>query len=391
MVGAMDAPLPVAARTGRFGVYLHYPYCRRRCPYCDFNVVALQGNPHRAYRDAVIAELAVRAPSFAGRGPAVSLYLGGGTPGLWPAEHLAAVIEAVDRTLGLADEAEITLECNPEDVTLGHLRAARAAGVNRLSLGLQSLNDATLTALGRTHDAAAGRAAFARARMAGFDAISVDLIFGLAGQPLDALLADAADLVALGPEHLSAYQLTIEEGTSFGARARRGEVLDAPEDTQLAMFESLSEQLDAAGLRPYEVSNFARPGQESRHNLLYWQGDEYLALGAGAHGFLRTGEGGTRWENARSPTAYLAGATRGVPAEAWREDADAATVQEERVLCGLRLWGGLVPDEPLRARFGTGAAAMAARGLLDLCEERWTPTTRGRALLNALIAGVVGG
>ena len=156
------------------------------------------------------------------------------------------------------------------------------------------------------------------------------------------------------------------------------------------MFEALADHLEAAGLRRYEVSNFARPGHESRHNLLYWQGDEYLALGAGAHGFLRLGEGGVRWENARAPADYLTGVAAGAPAEAWREVVDATAVLEERVLCGLRLRGGLRPDADLRARFGEGAAAMIARGLLDPCEERWIPTARGRALLNALIARVVG-
>ncbi len=346
--------------------------------------------PHAAYRDAVLAELAVRAPAFAGFGAPVSVYFGGGTPGLWPADCVGAVIDGVAARLGLAAGAEITVECNPEDVTLDHLRGLRAAGVNRLSVGAQSFDDALLTRLGRAHDAGATRAAVDAARRAGFAELSLDLMHGAAGQPLAAALADVEAACDLAPTHVSTYQLTIEDRTAFGARARRGESLLAPDDVLAAAFEQIRAALRARGVVPYEVSNAAVPGHEAVHNSLYWTFDPYLALGAGAHGFWHDGAVGERWVNARAPRHYLAGARSGAPAEASRERIDAATLLDERVLCGLRLDRGLPVDAALEARFGVAARALVRRGDLRWTDDgRWAVTDAARPFLNRVVLALL--
>lgn len=381
---ATDAP----ATTG-FGVYVHFPFCLRRCPYCDFNVLVAETIPHERYRDAVLAELAARAPAFAGRPPAVSLYFGGGTPGLWAPACVGAVIEAVDARLGLAAGAEITLECNPAEAEPGRLRDFRSAGVNRVSLGTQSFADETLARLGRRQRAADNRAAVAAVRAAGFESFNLDLIQGVAGQTVATALADVEAVVALEPTHVSTYQLTISPATPFGARAARGEVLVAPEDDQAAIYEGTRAALAAAGIFPYEVSNAARPGFEAVHNTLYWTGGEYVGLGAGAHGFRRDGEEGERWENERHAGRYVEAALAGRPRETFRERIDAAARLEERVLTGLRLDRGLVVDAALEARFGAAARRLAAEGLLRTDGGRWRVTDRGRLLLDRVVVRLV--
>ncbi len=367
-----------------FGVYLHFPYCRRHCPYCDFNV-SVKAPPHEAYRDAVLAELAARAPDFATRPPAGSLYFGGGTPGLWRPDCVGAIVEAVERSLGLSPEAEITLEFNPEDTSRSQLQALRVLGVNRLSLGLQSFDDALLQHLGRAHCAADNHAAMEAARAAGFENLSVDLIWGAAGQSVAGVLADAAHMLALQPEHISTYELTVEEKTSFGARARRGEVLSAPEGLRASMYESLRGALRAGGVLPYEISNAARPGREAVHNRLYWTGGEYLALGAGAHGFRRLGAGGERWANERHAGRWMRAALAGRPAETFREALDAETIQWERLFCGLRLDAGLEVDAAMTETYGPAARRLAARGSLEIEGDTWRASPSGRLLLDSLL------
>jgi len=324
-----------------FGVYVHYPYCARHCPYCDFTVTVTREIPHARYRDAVLAELAVRAEDCPGRPPAVSLYFGGGTPGLWPAEHIAAVIDGVERRLGLDAGAEITVECNPEDITARTAPSLRAAGVNRISLGVQSFDDALLLRLGRKHTGDGARRAVDALRAGGLDDINIDLMHGERGLPLVGVLADVHAAVALAPTHVSTYQLTIEPKTPFGARARRGEAL-LVDDTRLAlMYGAVRAALRDGGLEPYEISNAARPGREARHNSLYWTDGEYMALGAGAHGYAHRGAGGERWENTRHAGRYMQAALAGAPGETFRDVLDAADRLEDRALCGLRLDRGL--------------------------------------------------
>jgi len=370
------------------GVYVHVPYCLRRCPYCDFNSVAAP-LPHEAYRDAVLAELETRAPELAGRAPAVSVYFGGGTPGLWSPACVFAVIDAVAARLGLAADAEITVEHNPGALSPAGLRDLRAAGVNRLSLGAQSFDDRLLAWLGRIHRAADTDAAIDAARAAGFEDLSLDLIQGAAGQTPLLAQADVAAVLGREPTHVSTYQLTLAAGTRFGARAAAGERLVASEDDQIAIFEGTRAALRDAGYIPYEVSNAARPGYEAVHNGLYWSGGEYLGLGAGAHGFRRVGDAGERWENERDPGRYLVAARCGRPPEVRRERIDAEALEEERLLTGLRLDRGISVDASLERRFGPAAARLVERGWLRTDGGRWRATDPGRLLLDRLIGDLI--
>lgn len=386
----MSAGAPAAEP---LGVYVHYPYCAQRCPYCDFNVVqpGPEGRPDARYREAILAELAVRADDFAGRAPSVSVYFGGGTPALWAPADIAAVIEGVADRLGLRTDAEITVEANPGEIDAARLRALRVAGVNRLSLGTQSFDAEILQRLGRRNTPDDNRRCVDAARAAGFDNLSLDLIQAVAGQGVEAALADVEAVLALAPEHVSTYELTIHPQTPFGARAARGEVLTADEDVQVAVYEATRAALRAGGLVPYEISNAARSGYEAVHNGLYWRMAEYLALGAGAHGFryaspaARTS--GVRWENERHAGRYMAAALAGRPGERFREVVDARTLLDERAMTGLRLDAGLEVDAALRAAFGAAADRLVGEGLLAApTPERWVLTDRGRLLMNRVVA-----
>jgi oxygen-independent coproporphyrinogen III oxidase len=328
------------------GVYVHFPFCSVRCPYCDFAVDTRAEIPHDAYADAVIAELAARARWFDGAGPLVSIYFGGGTPGLWRAESLGRVIGAARGTFGAADTAdlEITVEVNPGETDAEQLRALRGQGVNRLSIGIQALEDRLLVALGRNHDAAAGPAAVAAARTAGFDDVSIDLIFGVPGQSLDDWRRAIEAAIALVPTHVSAYSLTIERGTVFGARERAGQLPRPDDEAVAAMFEHARAALAAAGLPPYEVSSYAGPGHRARHNQLYWSLAPYLGVGASAASFrpLAAG-GGWRFSNPRATDVYLkaAQAGGGSPSARHVERRSARDLENEAVWLGLRTVDGI--------------------------------------------------
>lgn len=382
-----------------FGVYVHYPYCAKRCPYCDFNVVqpGPDGRPDVRYRDAVLAELSARAPGFAGRGGAVSLYFGGGTPALWAPECIASVVEAVRSVVGLVDGAEITLEANPHEADEGTLSALRQAGINRLSLGTQSFDDDLLERLGRQNRRSDNLRCVEAARKTGFDNLSLDLVQGAAGQSLEAALNDVRAVLALEPEHVSTYELTVHEGTPFGARSRRGEVLTVDEDTLADLWSGTRACLRAGGVAPYEISNAARPGREAVHNMLYWTLGEYLALGAGAHGFLRApeGSGGVRWENERHAGRWMRAALAGAPAERFREDVDRETLARERLLTGLRLEAGIVVPHDELALHAGGLVTARARGLVEVVDEgqggaRVRLTAAGQPLLDRVVSDIWG-
>ena len=372
----------------RLGIYVHFPFCVARCPYCDFNTVAVREIPHEAYRDAVICELGRRAPRFAdrfGAADVVSVYFGGGTPGLWRPDCHRAVIRAVAAELGLSKTAEITVECNPGDQGLGHFEALRAAGINRVSLGTQSFDGPLLARLGRRHGPSDNRSAINAVRRAGFDNLSLDLIQGMAGQSPDQAFADVAAVIAHQPEHVSTYQLTIAARTPFGARAAAGESLVVSDDAQVEIMEGTRSRLVDAGILPYEISNAARAGRQAVHNRLYWTGQAYVGLGAGAHGFERTGTQNHRWANLANPSAYMVAARSGGPVEAFREAIDLETARVERLMTGLRLYEGLVVDEETDARFGAAARRLAANGLLAVDGDHWRTTRRGRWLLDTVL------
>jgi oxygen-independent coproporphyrinogen III oxidase len=379
--GALRPGLPL-------GLYVHFPFCGVRCPYCDFAVDTRAEIPHDAYADAVIAEIEARRSWFAGAGSLVSIYFGGGTPGLWRADALARVVGAGCAAFGArAETLEITVEANPGEVNAAHLGALRAAGVNRLSLGLQSLDDGALVTLGRNHGAAAGPLAVRAAREAGFDNVSVDLIFGVPGQSLDDWRRAVAAVIALGPEHVSAYALTIERGTAFGALDRAGK-LPRPDDEAVAeMFQHARAALDAAGLSPYEVSSYAPAARRARHNALYWSAAPYLGVGASAASFRPLADGsGWRFSNPRATDTYLAAAGRGggspAPARAERRSAD--DLENEALWLGLRTADG-IDRAAHRLRHGRdpldGRAAAADRcvaaGWLAVDGARLRLTARG--------------
>jgi oxygen-independent coproporphyrinogen III oxidase len=376
------------------GVYVHFPFCVSRCPYCDFATEARTTLPHSNYAEAVLAEIAARAPDYAGR-RLRSIYFGGGTPGLWRADRVAAVVDGIraafPRAAGLA--LEVTVEMNPGDADAAHFAALRAGGVNRLSLGVQSLDDDELRLLGRRHGRAEALAAIGLARAAGFENLACDLIFGLPGQPLARFGRTLDEVCALGPQHLSVYNLTVEEGTPFALQVGAGRLRLPDAGVQVEMFELARERLAAAGYRHYEVSNFARPGWEAVHNGLYWRGVEYCGVGAAAHSLrLLPGPGGEvgpdaiaeRRANVRAPDAYMAAARAGSlePASLERLDPDAR--RREALWLGLRVLDG-VSRPAFRARYGVdpvdfAAAACAdleAQGLLEISPDNLRVTHRG--------------
>ena len=299
----------------QFGIYVHFPWCRALCPYCDFAVAVpgRAGIAHDDYLRAVLLELADRAEDFAGRVPG-TLYFGGGTPSLWQCACLAQVIAAVAARFSVGPEdLEITLEANPSDCSGENLAAWRAAGINRLSIGVQSTDERTLAILGRDHRHGDGLAAALRALSMGFQRVSADVIFGVpgsarsgVGHSLERLERSVAGLAESGVGHLSVYELTIEDRTRFGSMARRGRLLPLVDDELAQIYTRVHEALCAGGFEHYEISSYARPGQRSRHNQLYWHGGEYLGLGNGAASYRRLPAGsGVRTTNIRAVRPYL--------------------------------------------------------------------------------------
>ncbi len=270
------------SQMSQLAVYIHWPYCARICPYCDFNVYKQKKD--ETLLSAILTDLeAWRARS--GPREILSIHFGGGTPSLMKADDIGAVIKAVDELWGVKEDTEIAIEANPSDAEKLRWEAYRAAGINRLSLGVQSFDDAVLKRLGRDHDGATGQAALALA-METFPSVSADLIFGHAGQTIRHLEAELTALLKVNPHHISAYQLTIEEGTAFAKAQARGEDRAVDGDASADLYDSVCQRLGEAGYEAYEVSNHAKDGHRSRHNLAYWQGHDYVGVGPGAHGRL---------------------------------------------------------------------------------------------------------
>jgi putative oxygen-independent coproporphyrinogen III oxidase len=317
----------------RASVYVHFPYCLEKCPYCDFVSYKTERSAidHEAYADAVVREL--RSRPFDGR-TIGSIFFGGGTPSLWEPKALGRVIAAID-----AKDAEITVECNPTSLDGGRCAALADAGVNRLSIGVQSLRDPELKFLGRLHDAQGAIAAVKAAIASRIKRVSADLIFGLPEQAPEEAARQAGALADLGLNHLSCYQLTIEPNTRFGELKKRNRLPMAEDGAVAEAFLAIEETLGARGLQHYEISNYAREGEEARHNLGYWRGEEYLGLGCGAFGFTRTSRGtGVRWRNQILPDKYMQNAHDPTME---REELDAGALLRERIMLGLRVREGL--------------------------------------------------
>jgi putative oxygen-independent coproporphyrinogen III oxidase len=368
------------------GVYVHFPYCAHRCPYCDFAVTTRPVPSDGRYARAVLAELAMRAAPFDGLA-CVSLYLGGGTPSRWAPEEVAAVVAGVRERCRLPADAEVTIEANPESCDRARLLAWREAGVNRVSIGVQSFDPGVLAQLGRRHDGESAARAIASA-VAVIPNVSVDLIQASRRSSVAIAAADAARAVACGAVHVSAYGLTLDpevmaEEVPLARAARTGRLVFPGDDEALAQARAARAVLRRAGLRRYELSNFARPGRESRHNSLYWEGESYLGLGAGAAGCRRGPEGGVRWQNLRDADAWLAAVEAGRLPTGEEDRFDAVADRNERVMLGLRTARG-IPLELVDPSRAGEVAALRRRRLAVVRGGRLVLTSRGLELQSAV-------
>jgi len=321
-------------------IYVHFPWCLAKCPYCDFVSYATERGAidHEGYADAILREAETRARSF--RGKVASVFFGGGTPSLWDPAAVRRVLVRFRELFDVETNAEITAECNPTSLDEDRARALVDAGVDRLSIGTQSLRGEQLRFLGRLHDAEGARRAIAGAIAAHVPRLSTDLIFGLPDQSPSDARDQALALADLGLTHLSCYQLTIEPGTQFGERKKRG-LLPMPDEAQVAeSFLAIDEALESRGLRHYEISNYAVPGQEARHNLAYWRGDEYVGLGCGAYGFVREDRGGRRWRNPTDPRRYVEWTSTKLD-DTDVEPLTPEALLRERIMLGLRIVEGV--------------------------------------------------
>jgi putative oxygen-independent coproporphyrinogen III oxidase len=373
------------------GLYIHWPYCARICPYCDFNVYR-----PRAGVDDLFAAMLIDMASWRQRtGPRqlASIHFGGGTPSLMTPTQIEALIDRASQLWGLSETVEIGLEANPKD--LNAFDDFAMAGVNRLSLGVQSFDDPTLVALGRDHDAELGRRALRSAARV-FSNLSLDLIYARHGQTLDQWVSELTEALDSGVGHLSPYQLTIEGGTAFGRRVARGEKLASPPDGAADFFETTQTLCDDMGLPAYEISNHARSiAQQSVHNKLYWEGGDWIGLGPGAHGRLgRHATGGrTAYSSVRRPDAYRDAVASTQSGLAETENLSASEEAAERILMGLRLASGL-DRRVLRAATGldVDVAAMAQldeEGLVTSREDMVSLTQRGRLLADGVSGALV--
>jgi putative oxygen-independent coproporphyrinogen III oxidase len=381
---------------GGFGIYLHWPFCRSKCPYCDFNSHVREQVDQARWRQALLAELEHYAEATAGR-RLDSVFFGGGTPSLMPPATVAALIERIAQHWPMSQDVEITLEANPTSVESANFADLAAAGVNRVSLGIQALNDADLRFLGRGHSAAEALAALDLARRH-FRRFSFDLIYARPGQTPEAWASELERALDLAGEHLSLYQLTIEANTAFEGAYRRGEFAIPGEETAADLYEATQASLEGAGLPAYEISNHARSGAECRHNLVYWRGGDYLGVGPGAHGRLT--EAGQRFvtRQHRAPEAWLAQVEASGHATRERRALTRLERQEELLLMGLRLTAGIG-----RARFRhalgreieeaitpSHLAPLIDGGFIELDDDGLRATSAGRQRLNAVLAALVG-
>lgn len=359
-------------RKQQWGLYIHIPFCRQKCFYCDFPSFAGRERYEADYTDALCRELAVQGVLYREKwGSPRTIYMGGGTPSLLPIGLLAKILQAIADVFGDAADREFTVECNPGTVDAAKLRALRAGGVNRLSFGVQTFDDTLLKKIGRIHTGAQAREAMALARTAGFQNVSMDLIYGLPGESLAELERDLEAMVALEPEHISIYGLQLEEGTAFAKMQEIGRLMLPDDDTVERMYDTMTAFLPAHGYARYEISNFAKPGFESRHNLSYWQDVPYLGVGAAAHSYLE----GQRYENVREIPAYIEGIRTGKGVRRQEETMTREIAMEEFAFLALRTARGIDRARferrfgvPLEAVYADAIAKLKRQGLLEADE-----------------------
>ncbi|MDE0035690.1 MAG: radical SAM family heme chaperone HemW [Deltaproteobacteria bacterium] len=381
-----------------FSLYVHIPYCISKCPYCDFNSHVATRIPEEEYTKALLRELRHYSESEAWAGRSVkTVFFGGGTPSTFEGDSISAVLEQAAKLFGFDEAIEITLEANPGAVDAGRFRDYRRCGVNRISIGAQSFDAKLLRFLGRVHGAEETRQALRSVRDAGFDNFSLDLMYGIPDQTVDGVSRDLSEALEHDPPHLSAYNLTIEEGTPFHARYRQGLLKPLDEEVEIEMADRVQSTLADAGLERYEISNYARPGLESRHNVNYWQGGDYLGIGAGAHSYHRGPDDplGERWQNERLPTGYMRLASEAGHAVTERERPELRQAMAECLFTGLRVIRG-VSVAAFERRFGMKpedafpeTKEWLSTGLLDEGNQRLRFTPRGLLLANEFFVQLV--
>ena len=403
-----DGALPASAlaelpRRG-LSAYVHVPFCSTRCGYCDFNTYtaadlgSAPGASRQAYQDAIAAEIGLAhrvltdtgdlwpdygpKPSTTTHGGALrTVFFGGGTPTLLPPDQLGGLLGRLHDTFGLAGDAEVTTEANPDSVTPESLRALVEAGFNRISFGMQSAVPHVLRVLDRTHTPGRALDAVAWARDAGFASVSLDLIYGTPGESADDWRRSLDAALSAQPDHLSAYSLIVEPGTPLARRIRRGELPAPDEDRHADLYTLADATLTAAGYEWYEVSNWARPGHECRHNLAYWRGDHWWGFGPGAHSHV----GGVRWWNVKHPSHYARELAEGHSPAAGRETLTASERRVERVLLELRLRHGLPLGGVLTPTERARVPRLIADGLATTTDDRITLTLPGRLLADGVV------
>jgi putative oxygen-independent coproporphyrinogen III oxidase len=375
-------------------VYIHWPFCRSKCPYCDFNSHVRDRVDAARWQRALLADLDHHAELAPGR-EVGSVFFGGGTPSLMPPETVAALLGRVRARWTVTSDIEVTLEANPNSAEAARFQAFASAGVNRLSLGVQALDPAALRMLGRAHDRGEAIDAIEHAR-ASFARFSFDLIYARPGQSLAAWRRELDEALTLAGDHLSLYQLTIEPGTAFATLERRGELVIPAEEDAAALYEMTQEQLAAQGLPAYEISNHARPGSECRHNLAYWRYQDYVGIGPGAHGRLTVGDVKYATRQARLPERWLAAVEEAGTGTEEMAAIDRDDAVEEMLMMGLRLTEGVArarlegaAGRDAEAIFGDNLASLVEGGFLTLDKDRLAATAAGRQRLNAVLAALL--
>jgi len=376
--------LPEDWEHGGFGLYLHWPFCQAKCPYCDFNSHVVGQIDQKRWEKAYLSEIARAGKETKGR-VLDTVFFGGGTPSMMDPALVDAIISTIRKTWRTSNSFEVTLEANPTSVEAGRFAGYRDAGVNRVSLGVQALNDADLKALGRLHSVAEARAAFDIARTT-FDRVSFDLIYARQDQSLQTWEAELGQALSMAVDHLSLYQLTIEDGTAFGDRFERGLLRGLPdEDLGADMYSRTQEICEAAGYPGYEVSNHARPGEESRHNQIYWRYGDYVGIGPGAHGRLTLN--GRRYETVTpdAPMVWLNQVEKAGHGELPRTALSSLDAVTEYLLMGLRLREGVDLDRLESHHFSIQIKELQDLGLVDVTQNRLQVTPAGRPVLNSVL------
>ncbi|OBY25914.1 radical SAM family heme chaperone HemW [Leisingera sp. JC1] len=374
-------------RNGGFGLYVHWPFCQAKCPYCDFNSHVSAKVDQKLWVSAYLQELDRLSEQLSGR-VLNTIFFGGGTPSLMQPETVAAVIERAREIWPFANDIEISLEANPGSVEAGRFTGYREAGVNRVSMGIQALNDEDLRRLGRIHTVSEARAAFDIARNC-FDRVSFDLIYARQGQNLKAWTTELREALSMAIDHLSLYQLTIEDGTAFGDRYARGKLRGLPEDDTAAdMYLATQDICASFGMAGYEISNHAKPGAESRHNLIYWRYGDYAGIGPGAHGRITLNERRFATETHLSPGAWLESVSKG-NGESLREPLSAIDAASEYIMMSMRLDEGMdmvrfsrLSDYELSEK---RLESLVELGMVTISGQRLRATDQGRAVLNAVL------